>query len=331
MLQAHGNAAQAENYLGGGNQPTVSLVQQQQQQPNRPTRLRPQSLQAPSQNQNRRDPRISWSNGTTAASAVDLQQFADDLTSSISFDGTSSKTPSSTSETKDSRGRTMEQEDALAIAQNGGTVEYSDDESHDGADQDLDDDLMDRISSSPSIEDGLSYPPKYPLSPIRKRKAIHREQKHGYLSGQLCKTPLYPGFVRNVSPYPARIARPISSGSSCSIPDASAASRSVPQRVSSPLYSSSTSVDFLSQRNLLSTSMTSPSILFGTQNDGILFIDKGVPSTFSCTGTPSSIFSTEKFETSTINYATSRPTPHSSLQLSVHQSDFRSIDSQAGS
>ncbi|PHH50144.1 Tip elongation aberrant protein Tea4 [Ceratocystis fimbriata CBS 114723] len=153
MLQAHGNAAQAENYLGGSNQPTVSLVQQQQQQPNRPARLRPQSLQAPSQNQTRRDPRISWSNGTTAASAVDLQQFADDLTSSISFDGTSSKNSSSTSETKDSRGRTMEQEDALAIAQNGGTVEYSDDEAHDGADQDLDDDLMDRISSSPSIED----------------------------------------------------------------------------------------------------------------------------------------------------------------------------------
>lgn len=45
----------------------------------------------------------------------------------------------------------MAQEDALAVAQNGG-VSSSDEGEGDG--DDLDDDLMDRISSSPSIEDG---------------------------------------------------------------------------------------------------------------------------------------------------------------------------------
>lgn len=44
------------------------------------------------------------------------------------------------------------QEDALAIAQNGG-ISSSDEGDLDG-DDDLDDDLMDKISSSPSIEDG---------------------------------------------------------------------------------------------------------------------------------------------------------------------------------
>lgn len=44
----------------------------------------------------------------------------------------------------------QEQEDQLAIAQNGG-VSSSDEGEDDG---DLDDDMMDRISSSPSIEDG---------------------------------------------------------------------------------------------------------------------------------------------------------------------------------
>lgn len=48
----------------------------------------------------------------------------------------------------------QQQEDALAVAQNGG-VSSSDEGDMDG--DDLDDDLMDRISSSPSIEDGAYY------------------------------------------------------------------------------------------------------------------------------------------------------------------------------
>ncbi|KAI8282341.1 Tip elongation aberrant protein Tea4 [Colletotrichum sp. SAR11_57] len=46
------------------------------------------------------------------------------------------------------------QQDALAIAQNGGTSGNSDDGDMDDTDESLDDDMMDKISSSPSIEDG---------------------------------------------------------------------------------------------------------------------------------------------------------------------------------
>ncbi|RBQ72814.1 hypothetical protein FVER14953_10304 [Fusarium verticillioides] len=56
----------------------------------------------------------------------------------------------------------MNQEDALAIAQNGG-VSSSDEGELDG-DDDLDDDMMDKISSSPSIEDGGCYPVATPAA-----------------------------------------------------------------------------------------------------------------------------------------------------------------------
>ena len=45
----------------------------------------------------------------------------------------------------------QQEEDALAVAQNGG-ISSSDEGDLDG--DDFDDDMMDRISSSPSIEDG---------------------------------------------------------------------------------------------------------------------------------------------------------------------------------
>lgn len=46
------------------------------------------------------------------------------------------------------------QQDALAVAQNGGMSGNSDDGDMDDTDESLDDDMMDKISSSPSIEDG---------------------------------------------------------------------------------------------------------------------------------------------------------------------------------
>lgn len=59
----------------------------------------------------------------------------------------------------------MAQEDALAIAQNGG-ISSSDEGDLDGDADDLDDDMMDKISSSPSIEDGgcrsVTVPTKWP-------------------------------------------------------------------------------------------------------------------------------------------------------------------------
>lgn len=49
-----------------------------------------------------------------------------------------------------------QREDALAAAQNGGSIRDADDRDADSdhGDDDMDDDMMDKISSSPSIEDG---------------------------------------------------------------------------------------------------------------------------------------------------------------------------------
>ncbi|KAH7308078.1 hypothetical protein B0I35DRAFT_103452 [Stachybotrys elegans] len=81
-----------------------------------------------------RSPRVSVQNGN----GIDLQAYAEELSA-----GVSSKTTS---------GMNQDQEDALAIAQNGG-ISSSDEGDMDGDDGDLDDDMMDRISSSPSIDD----------------------------------------------------------------------------------------------------------------------------------------------------------------------------------
>jgi hypothetical protein len=58
----------------------------------------------------------------------------------------------------------MQQHDALAIAQNGGVSGHPDDEADiDPNEEDSDDDMMDKISSSPSIEDGgCTLPPVWP-------------------------------------------------------------------------------------------------------------------------------------------------------------------------
>lgn len=83
--------------------------------------------------------RLSWN----TADMADLQQYAEQLTA-----GAAGK----------DRMNDHQQQDALAIAQNGGqagTEDTSDDGELDGdEDADLDDDMMDKTSSSPSIEDG---------------------------------------------------------------------------------------------------------------------------------------------------------------------------------
>ncbi|CAJ2507075.1 Uu.00g082610.m01.CDS01 [Anthostomella pinea] len=97
-----------------------------------------------------RSPRVSWANGDNDG---DLQQYAEDLASGVanSMDGSS-----------------MQQQDALAVAQNGGATGTADEDGDmDGdADDGLDDDMMDKISSSPSIEDGgyilIAVPPDFP-------------------------------------------------------------------------------------------------------------------------------------------------------------------------
>ncbi|KAI3336816.1 hypothetical protein HD806DRAFT_19122 [Xylariaceae sp. AK1471] len=98
-----------------------------------------------------RSPRVSWANGD-GDNDRDLQQYAEELASGI---------------VTSLNGNKMRQEDALAIAQNGGVSGPADDEGDidpkDDDDDDSDDDMMDRISSSPSIEDGgYTLPPTWP-------------------------------------------------------------------------------------------------------------------------------------------------------------------------
>lgn len=52
----------------------------------------------------------------------------------------------------------QQQQDDLAIAQNGGVSSPDEDDMDGESGSDMDDDLMDKISSSPSIEDGALYP-----------------------------------------------------------------------------------------------------------------------------------------------------------------------------
>ncbi|KAI0971774.1 hypothetical protein F4678DRAFT_472271 [Xylaria arbuscula] len=97
-----------------------------------------------------RSPRVSWANGD-GDNDRDLQLYAEELASGI---------------VNSLNGSKMQQQDALAIAQNGGVVGHADDDGDidvNTDDEDLDDDMMDKISSSPSIEDGgCTLPPVWP-------------------------------------------------------------------------------------------------------------------------------------------------------------------------
>lgn len=92
---------------------------------------------------------MSWGAGTDVEHQ--LQQYVDDLAA----DPTSALEPATQADGAAAQaGSRMGQQDALAIAQNGGH-DVSEEELDGNADDDgLDDDMMDKISSSPSIEDG---------------------------------------------------------------------------------------------------------------------------------------------------------------------------------
>ncbi|KAH6976116.1 hypothetical protein BKA56DRAFT_674616 [Ilyonectria sp. MPI-CAGE-AT-0026] len=127
-----------------------------------------------------RSPRISWDHGDTG----DIHQFAEDLVSG----------PNHSEHRDDDDDRRMTQEDALAIAQNGG-ISSSDEGDLDGDADDLDDDMMDKISSSPSIEDGGCCPVVTPVAWPRRVSS---------LSALRTATPITAGSSgpRPPSPYP---------------------------------------------------------------------------------------------------------------------------------
>ncbi|KAK2605334.1 hypothetical protein N8I77_008180 [Diaporthe amygdali] len=94
-----------------------------------------------------RSPRVSW---TTGGEAGDLHQYAEDLAAGV--------TSSLNGQSRNTDNMAARQQDDLAVAQNGGLIsqDNTEDGDLDGDEGDLDDDdMMDKISSSPSIDDVL--------------------------------------------------------------------------------------------------------------------------------------------------------------------------------
>ncbi|KAB5558531.1 hypothetical protein GE09DRAFT_1237863 [Coniochaeta sp. 2T2.1] len=114
--------------------------------------------------ENLRSPGVLW----TAGEVGDLHQYADNLIAgaSISANGHLGATNGATNNMSAGQPR-----DILAIAQNGGSDIDDGDLSGDGDDS-MDDDMMDKISSSPSIEDGGFAPSSYPSWP-RRTDSLH--------------------------------------------------------------------------------------------------------------------------------------------------------------
>lgn len=116
-------------------------------------------------------PRVSWAN--SRVSVADLgQKNADEKQHQASRNDKSVGDGSRIDMFQPS------QHDALANAQNGG-VSSADEEEVDGENEgDLDDDLMDKISSSPSIEDGALIPHPMPLAWPRRESSLTSLRKH---------------------------------------------------------------------------------------------------------------------------------------------------------
>lgn len=109
--------------------------------------------------ENERTPRVSW----PSRDVGDLHQYADDLAAGINGQRTATGNDMQASQ----------QRDALAIAQNGGLEADDGDLESSDVDDSMDDDMMDKISSSPSIEDG-GFPSTFePVWP-RRHDSLHR-------------------------------------------------------------------------------------------------------------------------------------------------------------
>lgn len=151
-----------------------------------------------------RSPRVSWSNGD----ASDLQQYVDDLSAGLANPlGIQQQEAGH----RDQNGETGagsamavggQQQDALAIAQNGGVsghrVREGDINGDAEGDDGMDDDMMDKISSSPSIEDGgspCSLPRIYP----QRSDSLHHEPFVRSLPSSPASPPV--SDARSSSPY----------------------------------------------------------------------------------------------------------------------------------
>ncbi|KAG6025221.1 hypothetical protein E4U40_002785 [Claviceps sp. LM458 group G5] len=104
-----------------------------------------ETAEAESQN-----PTVPWSNG----SAHEASKIANEQSPCGYANDTNEKTAM----------YQHKQQDDLAIAQNGGVSSADEEDAEVESGSDMDDDMMDKISSSPSIEDGASYPAILPHS-----------------------------------------------------------------------------------------------------------------------------------------------------------------------
>ena len=141
----------------------------------------------------------------------DLQQYAEDLATGVTESSSSQQRAPQDAKTthKTNNPNTMHagpQQDALAIAQNGGLSAHdADDGNLDGdTEVDMDDDMMDKISSSPSIEDGGS--PPLILPPLTSHGRDARSRVPSPFPGSQSASPVI-SEARSSSPYPY-LARP---------------------------------------------------------------------------------------------------------------------------
>ncbi|KAI1423837.1 hypothetical protein F5Y12DRAFT_797993 [Xylaria sp. FL1777] len=159
-LQDH-NAPSAQDHKHPTSKPTLNTNTNGSLAPHQAGTIR--EVEEERAEEEARSPRVSWANGD-GDNDRDLQLYAEELASGI---------------VNSLNGNKMQKQDALAIAQNGGVVGHADDDGDidvNTDDDDLDDDMMDKISSSPSIEDGgCTLPPAWParIDSLRNSLSVH--------------------------------------------------------------------------------------------------------------------------------------------------------------
>lgn len=100
------------------------------------------------------DRRISWTGSNLSDLHIYGSDLAADIADTLNLSSSLQEAPIETAAPGHNM-TTHQQQDALAVAQNGGlSAEATEEDMDDVDDEGLDDDMMDKISSSPSIEDG---------------------------------------------------------------------------------------------------------------------------------------------------------------------------------
>ncbi len=108
------------------------------------------------------DRRVSWNGSNLSNLHINAGNLAADIADSLNLSDQSQQSPIDLS---DHIMASRQQQDALAVAQNGGLAAEAAEEDMDDVDDGLDDDMMEKISSSPSIDDG-GYTQRFHPHPV---------------------------------------------------------------------------------------------------------------------------------------------------------------------